>query len=170
MATSGNKSFDLSKIDSKQTPSTIVDGCLAGQRTRADKKKKKACNHLARQIEESAKTSRIDSLRFLVCTGVHQMILATFKSVCKVSCRGMWEQQSKPSDWAGQGCIQTSALHASAWICLIQPTSSCWIAYNNNYTIFIRPVGGDPGVAHLQKLMPKTIVREVARVGIDTLC
>ena len=35
--------------------------------------------------------------------GVHQMILATFKSVNNASCRGMWEEQSKPSDlgWTG---------------------------------------------------------------------
>ena len=38
------------------------------------------------------------SNRFSSFLGVHQMILATSKSVNNASCRGMWEQQSKPSD------------------------------------------------------------------------
>ena len=32
MATSGNKSFESTKIDCGRTPSTTVDGCLAGRR------------------------------------------------------------------------------------------------------------------------------------------
>ena len=32
MATSGNKSFESTKIDRRRTPSTTVDGCLPGRR------------------------------------------------------------------------------------------------------------------------------------------
>ena len=67
MATSGNKSFESTKIGSRRTPSTTVDGCLADDDHFADVKKK-TCHSLARQNGEAAKTSRIDSLRFLVYT------------------------------------------------------------------------------------------------------
>ena len=67
MATSGNKSFESTKIDSRRTPSTTVDGCLAGRWPLCGRQKK-TCHRLARQNGEAAKTSRIDSLRFLVYT------------------------------------------------------------------------------------------------------
>ena len=41
MATSGNKSFESTKIDSRRTPSTTVDGCLAGRRPLCGRQKKK---------------------------------------------------------------------------------------------------------------------------------
>ena len=53
VATSGNKSFESTKIDSGQTPSTTEDGCLAGRRPlrggQKKKKKKKTlpCHRLA---------------------------------------------------------------------------------------------------------------------------
>ena len=40
MATSGNKSFESTKIDSRRTPSTTVDGCLAGRRPLCGRQKK----------------------------------------------------------------------------------------------------------------------------------
>ena len=67
MATPGNKSFESTKIDSRRTPSTIVGGCLAGRRPLFGRQKE-TCQRLARQNGEAAKTSRIDSLRFLVYT------------------------------------------------------------------------------------------------------
>ena len=69
MTTSGNKSFESTKIDSRRTPSTIVSGCLAGRRPLCGRQKE-TCHRLARQNGEAAKTSRIDSLslRFLVYT------------------------------------------------------------------------------------------------------
>ena len=67
MTTSSNKSFESTKIDSRRTLSTIVGGCLAGRRPLFGRQKE-TCHRLARQNGEAAKTSRIDSLRFLVYT------------------------------------------------------------------------------------------------------
>ena len=99
MATSGNKSFKSTKIDSGRTPSTAVDGYLAGRRPLcgSSKKEKETCHRLARQNGLSEKLGKpLESILF-VSFGVHQMILATFKSVNNA--RGMFEQQSKPSDF-----------------------------------------------------------------------
>ena len=93
MATSSNKSFESAEIDSRRTPSTTVDGCLAGRRP----------NTLPSLSQTKWRNRENLSNRFSSFLGVHQMILATFKSVNNASCRGMWEQQSKPSDlgWTG---------------------------------------------------------------------
>ena len=63
-----NKSFESTKIDSGRTPSTTVDGCLAGRRPVCGRQEIKTCHRLAGQNGEAGKTTRIDSLRFLVCT------------------------------------------------------------------------------------------------------
>ena len=99
MATSGSKSFRSTKIDSRQTPSTTVDGCLAGRRPLCGGQKK----NLPSLCQTKWRSWENLSNRFSSFLGVHQMILATFKSVNNASCRGMWEQQSKPSDlgWTG---------------------------------------------------------------------
>ena len=55
-ATSGNKSFESTKIDSGRTPNTTIDGCLAGRRPLCGRqKKKKTCHRLARQNGEAGK-------------------------------------------------------------------------------------------------------------------
>ena len=46
MATSGNKSFESTKIDRRRTPSTTVDGCLPGRRPLCGRQKKKTCHQL----------------------------------------------------------------------------------------------------------------------------
>ena len=109
MATSGNTSFESTKIDSRRTPSTTVGGCLDGRRPPRGRQKK-TCHRSARQNREAAKTSRIDSLRFLVCTMADDPCNIQIIQQC-ASCRCMWEQQSwaSPRIWAGPGCIHPLA-------------------------------------------------------------
>ena len=45
------------------------------------------------------------------------------------SCRGMWEQQSKPSNLGWTGLHPDLGAARLGLICPIQPASSCWIAY-----------------------------------------
>ena len=82
MATSGNKSFESMKINSGRTPSTTVDGCLAGRRPLCRRQKKTILPSPRRTEWRSRENLSNRSSSFL---GVHQVILATFKSV---SCGG----------------------------------------------------------------------------------
>ena len=102
MATSGNKSFESTKIDCGRTPTATVDGCLAGRRPYTLRTSK---TKLIQSLSQTKWRSWENlSNRFSSFLGVHQMILATFKSVNNASCRGMWEQLSKPSD-LGLDCL-----------------------------------------------------------------
>ena len=88
MATSGNKSFESTKINCERTPSTTVDGSLTGRRPYTLRTSKK----LLSLSQTKWRSWENLSNRFSSFLGVHQMILATFKSVNNASCRGMWEQ------------------------------------------------------------------------------
>ena len=145
MATSGNKSFESTKIDSGRTSSITVDGCLAGRRPlcgrkKKNKKKKKTCHSLSQTKWRSWENL---SNRFSSFLGVHQMLLATFRSVknASCSCRGMWKQQSKRSIGFGLDRAASRPRHcarASVWIFPVQPAPSCWIALGPDHKLALR--------------------------------
>ena len=115
MATSGNTSFESTKIDSRRTPSTTVDGCLAGRRPPLRTSRK----NLPSLSQTKWRSCENLSNRFSSFLAVHQMILATFKSVNNVQVAGACGNSNpSPRIWAGP-----------VWICPVQPASSCWIAY-----------------------------------------
>ena len=121
MATSGSKSFRSTKIDSRQTPSTTVHGCLAGRRPLCGGQKNLPSLSQTKWISKENLSNRFSS--FL---GVHEMILATFKSVNIASCRGMWEQQSKPSDLRWTGLDLPGPARILVLDCLFRQSRSTW--------------------------------------------
>ena len=129
MATSGNKSFESTKIDSGRPSNTTVDGCLAGRRLLCGRQKKKNLPSLSQRKWRSWENL---SNRFSLFLGVLQIILALFKSVYNASCRGMsqWEQQSKPSDLGWTGLDLTGPARILVLDCLFLPLLAqtvCWV-------------------------------------------
>ena len=106
MATSGNKSFESTKIDSRRTPSTTVDGCLAGRRPLSKRwtSKKKTKKQLAIALPDKMEKLRkpLESILFVSWCTPDDPCNLQISQQC-ASCRGMCEQQSKPSDlgWTG---------------------------------------------------------------------
>ena len=101
MATSGKKSFESTKIDSVRTSSTTVDGCLAGQRPLCGHQKKKKKLAIAQPDKMEKLGKPLESILFVSWCAPDD--LCNIQISQHTSCRGMWEQQSKPSDlgWTG---------------------------------------------------------------------
>ena len=129
MATSGNKSFELTKVDCRRwnpqhcrrLPCSMTTTVWTSKKSYHDRFTRpngdaRKPGELILSVSRCAQDDLLWALTFL---------LATFKSVnnasCIHSCRGTWEEQRKPSDLARPGCIQTSVLFASSGFA--QPSS-----------------------------------------------
>ena len=99
MATSGNKSFESTKIDSRRTPSTTVDGCLAGRRPLCGRQKKLA---IAQPDKMEKLRKPLESILFVSWCTPDDPCNIQISQQC-ASCRGMWGQQSKQSDFGWTG-------------------------------------------------------------------
>ena len=77
-------------------------------------------------MEKPGKTSRIDSLCFLVCTRWSLRLSNQWTMQVAGACGN---SNPSPPILARPGCIRTSTLHTSVWICPVEPSSWCWIAY-----------------------------------------